>query len=90
VKCLLDSERNYIFTSDENYNLQCGDNLPPPPHMSNDKGKKKFFIKQVRDRLDFYLSIVLRNLKDSIPKVIGQILLEKTTVRLFAVKIRQL
>jgi len=82
VKCLLDSERNYIFTSDENYNLQCGDNLPPPPHMSNDQKKKKFFIKQVRDRLDFYLSIVLRNLKDSIPKVIGQILLEKTTANL--------
>jgi len=79
VKCLLDSERNYIFTSDEAYSLQCGENLPPPPHMTPERAKKDMFIKQVRFRLEFYLRIVLRNLKDSIPKVIGQILLEKTT-----------
>lgn len=79
VKCLQDSERNYIFTSDENYSMQYGENLPPPPHMTADKDKKTHFIKQVRNRLDAYLRLVQKNLKDSIPKIIGQILLEKTT-----------
>lgn len=78
VKGLLDSERNYIFTADEGYHLSCGENLPPPPHMTNDKNKKKQFIVLVRKRLDYYLSIVLRNLRDCIPKIVGHILIDKT------------
>ena len=40
--------------------------------------QKTIFIKNVRKRLDYYLSIVVKNLKDSIPKVVGQILVQKT------------
>ena len=45
--------------------------------MTN-KEEKKLFIREVRRRLDAYLAIVIRNLRDLIPKLIGQILVTKS------------
>ncbi|XP_055388990.1 uncharacterized protein LOC129618211 [Condylostylus longicornis] len=42
--------------------------------MGNEKKKTHYsasFIKEIRERLDAYFGIVLRNIRDSVPKVIG-------------------
>ena len=44
-------------------------------HLCNEKSQKKLFIKEVRFRLDSYLQIVIRNLRDLIPKAIGHIMI---------------
>lgn len=36
------------------------------------------FIKEVRGRIHYYLTLTLRNLRDIIPKIIGQLLVNKT------------
>lgn len=36
------------------------------------------FIKEVRARINYYLELTLRNLRDIVPKIIGQLLVNKT------------
>ncbi|KJP85844.1 hypothetical protein AK88_04492 [Plasmodium fragile] len=51
-------------------------------NMWNSKDKKKTrynaqFIQEIRRRLDCYFNIVLRNVRDSVPKIIGYFLIRK-------------
>ncbi len=40
------------------------------------------FVQQLRDRIDNYFALVLRNVKDSIPKAIGYFLVRKSQDKL--------
>lgn len=52
---------------------------------TNDKKKTRYssqFIQEIRRRLDCYFSIVLRNVRDSVPKIIGHFLIRKLQEKL--------
>ena len=77
----MECEENYLFTNDNEY---VSDNL----HKYIDEtGKKKredqsvergkyAVVQQLRKRINAYFFIVSRNLKDSIPKIIGTFLIQ--------------
>lgn len=80
LQTLLECEENYLFTNDNDY---VADNL----HKYMDEGKKKkepdgfdrgkfAVVNQLRKRINAYFYIVSRNLKDSIPKIIGTFLIQ--------------
>ena len=80
---ILECEENYLFTNDNEY---VSDNL----HKYIDEGGKKkedrsvdrgkyAVVQQLRKRINAYFFIVSRNLKDSIPKVIGTFLIQSMT-----------
>ena len=48
---------------------------PPPPPTTN-KNPNSVYVKEIRARLDAYFSIVVRNVRDSIPKAIGYFLVK--------------
>ena len=42
------------------------------------KGGNNPFVDEIRKRIDMYFDIVLRNVKDSVPKMIGYFLVKKS------------
>jgi len=49
------------------------------------KGKQQssnLFVREIRARIDAYFKIVVRNIRDSIPKVIGYFLVKSSQERL--------
>lgn len=54
-------------------------------NMTKDKKKTRYsaqFIHEIRRRLDCYFNIVLRNVRDSVPKIIGYFLIRKLQEKL--------
>ena len=47
--------------------------IKPQIQMSN----KKIFIKEIRNRIDAYFKLIVRNLRESIPKIIGKFLVNE-------------
>lgn len=59
---------NYIFTNDEEYLTTKADLVFKQNSKTVDP--KKVLVKELRNRVDLYYRILIRNLRDSIPKVI--------------------
>ena len=53
-------------------NMNNNDNRPQPPVDA-----KNIFIKEIRNRIEAYFKLIVRNLRDSIPKIIGNFLVKE-------------
>lgn len=82
VEAIIDSELNYLFTNDMDYkNNKTSILLKDDPNQSSHQSQN-VFVQQLRDRIDSYFALVLRNVKDSIPKAVGFFLVRKSQDRL--------
>ena len=79
VEALIDSEMNYLFTN--NRDFKDNSSIMMPGGQSQ-QSSGNVFVDQLRARVDNYFSIVLRNVKDSIPKAIGYFLVRKSQEKL--------
>lgn len=64
---------NYIYTNDEEYLTTKADLIFKQNSKSVDP--KKILVRELRNRVDLYYRILIRNLRDSIPKVLFFILI---------------
>lgn len=89
VEAIIESEEGYLFTNDKNYMEQCTDIVPednsaqaadpknkdgppaPPPKKSS---RNQLYVDEIRKRLDMYFTIIVRGIRDSVPKAIGYFL----------------
>lgn len=74
---LLLAEESYFFTNDAVFSAQRID--------ISSQGRKEqqlLFIDEVRNRIDNYYKLVVRNLRDSVPKLIGFFLVRATSDRM--------
>jgi vacuolar protein sorting-associated protein 1 len=73
VESIIESEEGYIFTNDYSYLSQRTEIIP----KSTDgkiRSSDNIFVNEIRSRIDSYFKIVIRNVRDSVPKVIGHFL----------------
>mmetsp|Transcript_10607 Transcript_10607/g.9094 ORF Transcript_10607/g.9094 Transcript_10607/m.9094 type:complete len:145 (+) Transcript_10607:846-1280(+) len=73
IKGITDADMNYIFTNDWDYLMKNSGFI----QNDDDTGNSKF-IREIRLRLDNYFSIIVRNIRDTIPKIIGYHLVRKS------------
>ena len=86
VEEIIESEQNYIFTNDLNYLVSNSSFIPVIDSKDTQSNKPidptKIFVGELRSRMDAYISIVLRNIRDLIPKIIGNFLVTSIQSRL--------
>lgn len=80
TEALIDSEEGYIFTNDFSYLTQRTDIIPKNDARARDANA--VFVNEVRSRIDAYFSLVIRNVRDSLPKVIGFFLVRDSMERM--------
>lgn len=94
MEAIIDSELNYHFTNsseikefraeDERQPPQFdaqGKPLPPQQQQQNlniPSSNQNVFVRDLRKKIDTYFAIVLRNVRDTIPKQIGFFLVRKS------------
>ena len=92
VDSIVDMEINYLFTNDYDYlnnfttfipknqNNNQNNNQKNNQMNNNDNiqsfDAKTIFIKEIRNRIEAYFKLIVRNLRDSIPKIIGNNLIK--------------
>lgn len=88
VENVIESEKTYIFTNDIDYMTQRTSFIPtdqsqqqrnpnnPNQPMPKPVDPEKLFIDEMRMRIDAYFAIVLRNIRDTIPKIMGNFLVK--------------
>ena len=77
VEAIIDSEQNYLFTNDMDYRNNRS-NVVVEGQNQRQHEPQNVFVQQLRVKIDDYFQLVLRNVKDSIPKAIGYFLVRKT------------
>ena len=80
VNNLMEAELGYLYTSDEEY-LSFHGAILPPRKKENMKMSEAFVI-EIRERVKDYFFLVFRNLRDSIPKTIGQMMLNDSSQKM--------
>jgi hypothetical protein len=75
LNSLLDSELFYLYTNDISYLI--GDFGKPLSDKENKKATQNPLIYELRKRIDAYYKLVVRNLRDLIPKQVFNFLLIK-------------
>lgn len=75
----LEAELGYLYTCDEKYLALHGAILPP---RAGSTTMTEAFVKETRERIQGYFALVYRNLRDSIPKCIGNTLLNESCQRM--------
>ena len=72
---------NYLFTNDYEY-LHNYTTFIPKQEKDKDKEKivdsKNIFIREIRNRIEAYFKLILKNLRDEVPKTIGTFLVNGT------------
>ena len=69
VDRLIDAEESYIFTNDIEYLSNRSDIVPKGDGRKTDS--QLIYVQEVRARIDAYFRLVIRNVRDNIPKIIG-------------------
>jgi dynamin 1-like protein len=77
VQSIIEAEESYVFTNDTEYLLTHVDIVA----KGDVKGNVQF-VQEVRHRIDLYFRLVIRNIRDSVPKLIGNFLVRKSMDRL--------
>ena len=89
VDSVVDMEINYLFTNDYEYLnnfttfIPKNQNINVQNNMNNNNNNyepidsKSIFIKEIRNRIEAYFKLIVRNLRDSIPKIIGNNLVKE-------------
>jgi len=72
VDSIIESEQQYLFTNDQDY-LTNRTNLIPKAGEGPAKpvDSETLFVTELRNRIDSFFKIVVRNMRDSIPKTVG-------------------
>ena len=75
VDCIIDMEINYLFTNDYDYMTNYTTFIPKNQEKNKDSNEpmdsRSIFIREIRNRIEAYFKLIVRNLRDSIPKSIG-------------------
>jgi flagellar biosynthesis GTPase FlhF len=73
---MITAEEGYIFTNDLEYLSSRTDIIPKsdPKAPAQAKSAEMIFVNEIRSRIDSYFKLVVRNVRDSVPKVIGYFL----------------
>ena len=85
---MVDMEINYLFTNDYDYLNNFTTFIPKSNQMQNNDinneikteikiEPKTVFINEIRNRIEAYFKLIVRNLRDSVPKIIGQYLVKE-------------
>ena len=90
IDCVVDMELNYLFTNDYDYLNNFTTFIPKQhqQHHSNPQNTNEFkpeppidakniFIKEIRNRIEAYFKLIVRNLRDCIPKIMGNFLVKE-------------
>jgi len=77
IEDYIEVEQNYIYTNDVTY-LATNSSIIPVSDVSKDPQNRqppmyptKIFVSELRNRVDGYVKVVLRNIRDTVPKTIG-------------------
>lgn len=79
VNFLLEAELGYLYTSDEDYLMFHGNILPNRDPNNKNQSMSDAFVIEIRERVKDYFFLVFRNLRDSIPKTIGNMMLNQSS-----------
>ena len=77
LESIVNMHINYLFTNDYEY-LNKHTTFIPKSQDIHQIDSKKIFIREVRNRIDSYFGLILRNLRDEVPKIIGSYLVNST------------
>ena len=90
IDCVVDMELNYLFTNDYDYLNNFTTFIPKQNHQHHQNPQnpnefkpeppidaKNIFIKEIRNRIEAYFKLIVRNLRDSIPKIMGNFLVKE-------------
>lgn len=77
VQQMMEAELCFFYTTDKQY-LQSHGSILPPTNDREDANMSGAFIKEIRMRVIKYFNLIYRNLRDCIPKIIGQMLLHES------------
>ena len=92
IDSIVDMEINYLFTNDYDYLNNFTTFIPKNNRPNNAGGNqgnnneinsqppidaKNIFIKEIRNRIEAYFKLIVRNLRDSIPKIMGNYLVKE-------------
>ena len=81
VDRVVDAEESYIFTNDLEY-LQNRSDIVVPRQEGRKTDNQTLFVTEVRARIDAYFRLVIRNVRDNIPKLIGLFLVRSSMDKL--------
>jgi hypothetical protein len=77
VDSIVDMEISYLFTNDNDYLINYTTFIPKNQDKKNEiVDSKNIFTREIRNRIEAYFKLVVRNLRDSIPKAIGYFLVK--------------
>ena len=77
VEAIIESEEGYLFTNDKTYMEKCTDIVPSEDENAKNKdsraktSRNQLYVDEIRKRLDMYFTIIVRGIRDSVPKAIG-------------------
>ena len=77
VESIITAEEGYIFTNDYEYLTQRTDIIPRADPKAPNKAilsPENLFVQEIRTRIDSYFKLVIRNIRDTVPKVVGYFL----------------
>ena len=74
---IIDSEEGYLFTNDYDYLINRTDIVPGSREEKRNLSSTTVFVNELRQRIDSYFNLVVRNVRDRIPKTIGFFLVKK-------------
>ena len=77
IENVMDSEEGYLFTNDYEYLLKRTDIVPEGKDDRRNLSSTTVFVMELRQRIDAYFNLVVRNVRDRIPKAIGHFLVKK-------------
>jgi hypothetical protein len=70
LEFIIDSEEGYLFTNDYEYLLNRTDIVPGNKEEKKHLSSTTVFVMELRQRIDSYFSLVIRNIRDRVPKTI--------------------
>ena len=72
IDSIIDMDINHLFTNDYEYMTSWTSHVTKGAKQSNAGAEgKSVFIREVRGRIEAYFKLIVRNLRDSIPKALG-------------------
>lgn len=71
VESIIDSEIGYMFTNDAEYNGKRTDIVPKIDEADKAVDPTTIYVKEMRARIETYYKLVVRNVRDAVPKIVG-------------------
>ena len=71
IDSIIDMDINHLFTNDYEYMKSWTSHVTKGAKQSAGAEGRSIFIREVRGRIEAYFKLIVRNLRDSIPKALG-------------------